>query len=60
MIKRQPTAAALEVAAVSRAVRVSFEHGGWKGAPPEPVMQGWKHFLGSLKAYVETGTGQPW
>jgi hypothetical protein len=22
--------------------------------------QGWKHFLGSLKLYVETGTGQPW
>ena len=39
---------------------VSFEHAGWKGAPPEPVAQGWKHFLGSLKAYVETGTGQPW
>jgi uncharacterized protein YndB with AHSA1/START domain len=41
-------------------VRVSFEHGGWKGAPPEPVAEGWKHFLGSLKSYVETGTGQPW
>jgi uncharacterized protein YndB with AHSA1/START domain len=39
---------------------VSFEHDGWKGAPPEPVAQGWKHFLSSLKSYVETGTGQPW
>jgi len=39
---------------------VSFEHGGWKGDAPEPVVQGWKHFLGSLKAYVETGTGRPW
>jgi uncharacterized protein YndB with AHSA1/START domain len=42
------------------AALLSFEHGGWKGAAPEPVTQGWKHFLGSLKAYVETGTGQPW
>lgn len=39
---------------------LSFEHGGWKEAPPEPVIQGWKYFLSSLKAYVETGTGQPW
>jgi uncharacterized protein YndB with AHSA1/START domain len=39
---------------------VSFEHAGWKDAGPEPVMQGWKHFLNSLKLYVETGTGQPW
>jgi uncharacterized protein YndB with AHSA1/START domain len=39
---------------------VSFEHDGWKDAAPEPVVQGWKHFLGSLKSYLETGTGQPW
>jgi uncharacterized protein YndB with AHSA1/START domain len=39
---------------------VSFEHAGWKEAPPEPVIQGWKHFIGSLKSYLETGTGQPW
>jgi len=42
------------------AVVVSLEHSGWKDAAPEMVAQGWKHFLGSLKAYVETGTGQPW
>ena len=42
------------------AVLVSFEHAGWKDAGPEAVAQGWKHFLGSLKLYVETGTGQPW
>ncbi|GEM_PF-176183 len=42
------------------AVLVSLEHSGWKEAGPEPVAQGWKHFLGSLKSYVETGTGQPW
>ena len=39
---------------------VSFEHGGWKGDAPGPVADGWRHFLGSLKSYVETGTGQPW
>jgi uncharacterized protein YndB with AHSA1/START domain len=39
---------------------VAFEHAGWKDVAPEPVAQGWKHFMGSLKAYVETGTGQPW
>jgi uncharacterized protein YndB with AHSA1/START domain len=41
-------------------VLVSFEHAGWKDAPPEPVVQGWQHFLGSLKSYLETGTGKPW
>jgi uncharacterized protein YndB with AHSA1/START domain len=39
---------------------VSFDHGGWKDAAPEPVVQGWKHFMASLKSYVETGTGHPW
>ena len=42
------------------ATLVSFEHAGWKGEAPETVAQGWKHFVGSLKSYVETGTGQPW
>ena len=42
------------------ATMVSFEHGGWKVDGPAPVVQGWRHFLGSLKAWVETGTGQPW
>ena len=42
------------------AVHVSFAHEGWKDAPPEPVVQGWKHFLGSMKKYLETGTGEPW
>ncbi len=42
------------------AVVVSLEHSGWQGVAPEMVAQGWKHFLGSLKSYVETGTGQPW
>jgi uncharacterized protein YndB with AHSA1/START domain len=39
---------------------VSLDHGGWKDGAPEMVAQGWKHFLGSLKSYVEKGTGQPW
>ena len=41
-------------------VLVSFEHAGWKDAAPDAVAQGWTHFLGSLKSYIETGTGQPW
>ena len=41
-------------------VLVSFEHAGWNDVAPEAVAQGWKHFLSSLKLYVETGTGQPW
>jgi uncharacterized protein YndB with AHSA1/START domain len=41
-------------------VLVSLDHAGWKEAAPEPVAQGWKHFLGSLKSYLETGAGQPW
>lgn len=39
---------------------VSFEHGGWKDDAPEPVAQGWRHFLSSFKAYVERGSGEPW
>jgi hypothetical protein len=42
------------------ATMVWFEHGGWKEGAPEPVVQGWKHFLASLRAYVEAGAGQPW
>ena len=34
--------------------------GGWKGDAPEPVVQGWRHFVGSLRSFVETGEGQPW
>ena len=41
-------------------VVVALEHAGWKEAAPEPVKQGWKHFLGSLKTYLEGGAGQPW
>ena len=41
-------------------VGLSLEHSGWKDAGPEAVAQGWKYFIGSLKSYVETGTGQPW
>jgi uncharacterized protein YndB with AHSA1/START domain len=41
-------------------VLLSFEHAGWNDGAPEPVVQGWLHFVSSLKAYVETGTGMPW
>lgn len=43
-----------------KGVRVALEHAGWKEPAPDAVAQGWQHFIGSLKAYVETGTGQPW
>lgn len=39
---------------------VALEHAGWPDSPPEPVVQGWKHFLGSLRSFLETGAGQPW
>ncbi len=39
---------------------VAFVHDGWKGDAPEPVIQGWRHFLGSLRSWVEVGQGQPW
>jgi uncharacterized protein YndB with AHSA1/START domain len=39
---------------------VSFEHSGWKGDAPEPVVQGWRFFAGSLRSFLETGQGQPW
>jgi uncharacterized protein YndB with AHSA1/START domain len=41
-------------------VLLSLDHGGWKEDAPDMVAQGWKHFLGSIKSYLETGTGQPW
>jgi uncharacterized protein YndB with AHSA1/START domain len=54
------TSLSWQIKEAGNACWVSFEHGGWKAAPPEPVIQGWKHFLGSLKSYLETGTGEPW
>jgi|SRR5688572_7992484 uncharacterized protein YndB with AHSA1/START domain len=48
------------LAAQGADVLVSFEHAGWKDVAPDAVAQGWQHFIGSLKSYVETGTGQPW
>lgn len=41
-------------------VVVALDHAGWAGEGPASVAQGWQHFLGSLKSYLETGTGQPW
>jgi len=41
-------------------VDITLVHDGWKDAAPDMVKQGWKHFLASLKSYLETGTGEPW
>ena len=50
-----------EIATENGATEVSLEHAGWKeGDVPEPVVQGWRHFVGSLRSWVETGQGQPW
>ncbi len=35
---------------------LEFRH---SGLPAELVAQGWEHFLASLAAYAETGTGTP-
>jgi uncharacterized protein YndB with AHSA1/START domain len=48
------------IADIGDGTLVAFEHAGWQGAPPDMVVQGWKHFLASLGSYVETGAGQPW
>lgn len=44
---------------------VVFSHAGfdekWKGQEAfEMTKGGWDHFVSSLKAYCESGTGQPW
>ena len=54
------TSLAWQLAPDATGTEVSFEHAGWKGDAPEPVVQGWRHFLGSLRSFVETGVGQPW
>ena len=54
------TTLAWRIAESGAAIVVALDHGGWAGEPPAPVAQGWRHFLGSLKSYLETGTGQPW
>lgn len=48
------------LATEGKSTEVMLEHGGWKGDVPEPVVHGWRHFIGSLRSYVETGQGQPW
>jgi uncharacterized protein YndB with AHSA1/START domain len=45
--------------AAGDATLVRLDHAGWP-EPPAQVADGWKHFLSSLKSYLETGTGQPW
>jgi uncharacterized protein YndB with AHSA1/START domain len=41
-------------------VEVKLDHAGWQGSPPEPVTEGWRHFLKSMKSYLESGRGEPW
>jgi uncharacterized protein YndB with AHSA1/START domain len=48
------------LAPAGKSTEVAFEHGGWQGDAPGPVVEGWSHFLASLEKYVETGTGEPW
>ena len=49
------------IATDASGVSVALLHDGWQSeTPPEMVAQGWKHFLGSMKQYLETGVGQPW
>ncbi len=43
----------------------TFRHGNfaeqWLNTPPYTMTaEGWQHFMNSLKAYCESGTGQPW
>jgi uncharacterized protein YndB with AHSA1/START domain len=47
------------------AVELTFRHTGWPDAMADTdatkMIEGsWDHFTGSLKAYCETGKGQPW
>lgn len=49
-----------DIVAADQATELSLHHSGWQGEAPEPVVQGWRHFVGSLRSWVETGTGQPW
>jgi uncharacterized protein YndB with AHSA1/START domain len=48
------------LAAEGASTEVTFVHDGWQSEPPEPVVQGWRHFLGSLRSWIEAGQGQPW
>ncbi len=43
--------------------KLQFSHAGFAedASPPYAMtVEGWKHFMASLVAYVETGAGQPW
>jgi uncharacterized protein YndB with AHSA1/START domain len=55
------TRLAFGVEQAGAATRVSLAHTGFAAAAAcyEQCVGGWKHFLGSLKSYLETGTGTP-
>jgi uncharacterized protein YndB with AHSA1/START domain len=46
---------------VAGATHVALEHRGWRsrGRVFEMCVGGWRHFMESLKTYVETGVGRP-
>jgi hypothetical protein len=48
------------VVPAEKGVGVRLDHAGWQDSPPEQVVQGWDHFLKSMKSYLETGRGEPW
>lgn len=47
-----------------RGTRVVFEHAGFRVSADHPAyamtVEGWRHFVDSLRSYVETGAGEPW
>jgi uncharacterized protein YndB with AHSA1/START domain len=51
----------LRVVPAPSGARVELEHSGWRGktAMFEQCTRGWQHFMGSLKAYLESGVGTP-
>jgi len=57
----QGTKLRFDLAPQDGGTHVRFRHDGWdrKSDCYEQCVQGWAHFMTSLKGYVETGTGAP-
>lgn len=57
----QDTELRFEVKSAGSAVRVELKHSGYpaKNVTYDECTKGWAFFLGSLKSYLETGTGTP-
>lgn len=56
------TQVAIEATPHAGGTRVTLTHSHWteRGKVYEMCVGGWRHFMDSLKAYVETGTGTPY